>query len=95
MTTSASPSSELHIPPVVDIGSVESFHDLLLQEIEQKGSLHLNGQNVERITTSGLQLLFSALQTARQKNLAYSLNNPSEPLVNALQDLGFEPVLKN
>ncbi len=87
----------LALPPIVDLDALDLIKDKLLEQFEF-GSVNIDASPVERVATNALLMLISAGQTAKQANIDFTIANPSEPMLGAINRLGlsenFAPLIK-
>jgi len=85
----AEPRSKLvALPAIVDLDALDAVRDKLLDAVEA-GPVAISGKAVERVSTNALVMLISAAETARRSNFACQLTDASEPLLAAIERLGF------
>lgn len=75
------------LPAVVDLDSLDSIRDGLIDAIEE-GPVSLAAGAVERVSTNGLFMLISAAETARRNNFDFAIEQPSAALTGAIERLG-------
>jgi anti-anti-sigma regulatory factor len=73
-----------------DIAACAPLHTMLLERLAAGDSLALDASAVERVSTAGVQLLLSAAQSFISEGRAFQLNAPSQPLLQAVEDLGLQ-----
>lgn len=85
------------LPPIVDLDALDDIRDELLQTIEH-GPVVVSAASVERVATNALLMLMSAAETAQRNEFSFTVSEPSEPMVSAIERLGlsdsFAPLLK-
>ena len=75
------------LPPIVDLDALDSIRDDLLVHFEQ-GPVDIDAASVERVATNALLMFISAAEAARQANIPFTISNPSEPMLSAIERLG-------
>jgi anti-anti-sigma regulatory factor len=88
MTEAYFPS--LHLPPVLDLLAAASLCEQLQARLQSGEPIDVDASEVERVSTPCLQVLTSALLSARSRGLGFTLRTPSPTLVSAFVDLGLE-----
>jgi len=76
------------LAPIIDNSSAGDLKKSLLDAIGKSSELDIDGANVERVTTLGIQVLLSAADEVASKGGAIHLKNPSPLLKECLGDLG-------
>ena len=77
------------LPAVIDLDSIDSIRDGLLDAIEE-GSITIAGSAVERVSTNALFMLMSAAETARRNYFEFAIEQPSAALTSAIERLGLD-----
>ena len=77
------------LPAVIDLDSIDSIRDGLLDAIEE-GSITIAGSAVERVSTNALFMLMSAAETARRNHFEFAIEQPSAALTSAIERLGLD-----
>ncbi|MCO7226121.1 STAS domain-containing protein [Pleionea sp. CnH1-48] len=73
----------------LDIQHANALKERLVKALEKNPeSFVINGGKVERTDSAGVQLLFSFIREARQKDIDISWQKPSEELLRGVQILG-------
>jgi anti-anti-sigma regulatory factor len=75
------------LPAIVDLDSLDGIRDGLIDAIEE-GSVTVSAAAVERVSTNALFMLISASETARRNQFEFAIEQPSAPLVTAIERLG-------
>ena len=75
------------LPPIVDLDTLDSIRDDLLAGFE-RGPVEIDAALVERVATNALFMFISAAEAARQANIPFTISNPSEPMLSAIERLG-------
>lgn len=78
------------LPAIVDLDALDTVRDQLLDSVEA-GSVAVNGTAVERVSTNALLMLVSAAETARRNSFSFVVEQASEPMLSAIERLGFGP----
>lgn len=76
------------LPAVVDISTVGEIYEALKLVVQESATVKVDASKVERITTSGVQLLLSAERTLNQGGGALMLADASDAFVSVLGGLG-------
>jgi anti-anti-sigma regulatory factor len=83
-------SKAIGLPAVVDLDTLDTVRDKLLDAVET-GPVEVSGESVERVSTNALVMLVSAAETARRNSFSFSVIKASEPMLSAIERLGFGP----
>lgn len=75
------------LPAVVDLDALDGIRDGLIDAIEE-GPVTISAAAVERVSTNGLFMLISAAETARRNSFDFAIEQPSAPLLAAIERLG-------
>ncbi|MGB0496526.1 MAG: STAS domain-containing protein [Kangiellaceae bacterium] len=78
----------------LDIVHVGSLKPRLLAALEKKPHVVLIADKVERSDTAGIQLIYSFINYAKDKDVAVSWQKPSVNLLNTIEKLGMTNHLK-
>lgn len=70
----------LELPSNVTVGEAERLAETLIETINAKEPITINGENVERIGLAGLQVLLAARSNARASGLSFAIEPCSPPL---------------
>jgi len=85
------------LPSIVDLDTLDPIRDQLIEAIDH-GSVVVEAAGVERVATNALFMLMSAAETARRNETGFSISEPSEQMVAAIDRLGlgesFTPLLR-
>ena len=87
MNATADSTNPFRLPAVIDIRESAKLHESL-QTWLMGGEAALNGGAVEKIDTSGLQLLLAALRTLQSRGLSLQWVQVSDELRLAAERLG-------
>lgn len=89
-------NNEEHIilEPVLDIANATSFHERLERALADNPQLVLNGEGVERVTTPSIQLILAAALSLQEGGGRLLIENPSDVLKQAIEDLGLTSQLQ-
>lgn len=81
---------EFQLPETLTIASVQSLHEQFEALIEDKNldSLVLKAADVQRIDTSGVQLLYALVLAAQERQITLKWQAPSSALRHSAQVLG-------
>lgn len=83
-------SKIIDLPAIVDLDALDDVRDSLLEAIEA-GPVVVSGERVVRVSTNGLLMLASAAESARRNSFSFALSKVSEPMLSAIDRLGFGP----
>ncbi|MGV8833248.1 MAG: STAS domain-containing protein [Devosia sp.] len=75
------------LPAIIDLDSLDSIRDGLLDAIEE-GSVSVTAGAVERVSTNALFMLISAAETARRNHFEFSIEQPSAAMTSSIERLG-------
>lgn len=78
----------LTLPSDLRIQHAASLQQRLLQALEGTGRLRLRAAAVERVDTTGLQLLLASSHEAARRGRSVVIEAPSEVLAKGLQQVG-------
>lgn len=78
------------LPAIVDLDALDSVRDKLIDAVES-GAVDVNAGAVERVSTNALVMLISAGETARRNNFEFHVEGASQPMLSAIDRLGFGP----
>ena len=78
---------------VQDISAVADLHEEL-KKLFKHEKVVLDVENVERIDTTSLQLLYAFIQEAKVNNVEVAWRSPSEAMTNSARLLGMEEALQ-
>lgn len=81
-------SVTVDLPDNLTIATVEALHEQLDPFAVGSQDVVLNGVNVERADTAGLQMLYAFSQALKSHNAEMSWMNPSSALTDAAKNLG-------
>jgi anti-anti-sigma regulatory factor len=76
------------LPAIVDLDALDTVRDQLLDAVDA-GPAVVNGAAVERVSTNALLMLVSAAETARRNSFPFAVEKASEPMLSAIERLGF------
>lgn len=77
----------------LNITQVMDLKERLRIELENEGSLSIDGRQVLRVDATGLQLLLSAKKTCQKQSIVWKWEGASDELLGAAQTLGLlEPL---
>lgn len=83
-------SRSIALPAVVDLDALDGVRDQLLDAVEA-GPVTISAAAVDRVCTNALLMLISAAETARRNSFAFAVAEASQPMMNAVERLGFGP----
>lgn len=79
------------LPRVVDLDAIDEVRETLIEAL-QAGPVEVAAGTVERVSTNGLFMLLSAVETARRSGNAFSISGASDIMVGSIEKLGLMPV---
>ncbi|MEL7028409.1 MAG: STAS domain-containing protein [Pseudomonadota bacterium] len=80
-------SDPVILPSALDLNAAVAAHRDLASRLQADGLIEVDGSQVTRPATPGLQVLLAAARTARAKKQPFRLTDPSTELLEALADL--------
>ena len=84
----AQASGTVFLPASLDLIGADALLVRLQETLAQLGMLVVDGSDVERVSTAGIQVLVAARMHALAENAAFRLHSVSAVLQDALFDLG-------
>ena len=81
------------LPKQLDATCTEHLCAELLERLERTNQITLRAGAVERVSTQAMQVLVAAQLTAKHRGGGITLEEPSEPLTDALSLLGLDQSL--
>lgn len=79
---------------VLDIRQAERLKQVLGQALENGNQIKVDASPVERLSTACAQILIAATAAMETAGIPFTLLHPSQDFVDAFDDLGLLPVLK-
>lgn len=70
----------MELPAIVNVVEAERIAEVLLERINAKERIAIDGSNVERIGLAGLQVLLAARRSAKAAGLSFTIEGCSDPL---------------
>lgn len=86
--------AQIVLPGVLDMRAAGSLKAALQQAVSGGQPLTVKASAVERLSTPCAQVLVAAQRAMVAANLGFKLSEPSDPFIDAFNDLGLFPVLK-
>ena len=86
--------AEIDLPGVLDMRAAGSLKAALQQAVAGGQTLTVKAAAVERLSTPCAQVLIVGQQAMVTAKLGFKLSGPSDPFIDAFNDLGLFPVLK-
>ena len=86
--------SHLKLSPVLDIRAAEPLKGAMQKAREKGYPLAIEAGSVERLTTPCIQVLIAAAAALKDADVSFALIAPSDPFIDAFNELGLFPVLK-
>lgn len=80
----------VELPAVFDLDTLDSVRDGLIDAMD-RGAVRIDGARVQRVATNALLMLLSAAQTAAHNGRGFEIAGSSEPMLAAIDRLGFKP----
>lgn len=81
-------TAALACPETFTIQVVEEFKELLDAPVSELKDIEIDASQVERIDTSGFQLLLAAKKKLEEANISFKVINPSERFTKIANALG-------
>lgn len=78
------------LPAIVDLDALDGVRDKLIDALES-GHVQVDAAKVERVSTNALVMLICAGETAHRNNFEFELAGASQPMIAAIDRLGFGP----
>lgn len=90
-----SKATEFQLPESLTITQAENLHDQFEHLIDEAtcDQLIVHGANVSRTDTAGMQLLLALLEAAREKQINFVWDKPSDKLIAGAEILGLKQSL--
>ena len=86
--------AQIDLPGVLDMRAASGLKAALQQAVSGGQPLTVKASTVERLSTPCAQVLIAGQQAMVAANLGFKLSEPSDPFIDAFNDLGLFPVLK-
>jgi len=86
-------SSTLTLSEVCDAYAAGDLHQALLEAQELKQAIIINGKAVTRLDTQCAQLLVAAQHDWEKAKCDYTIKDPSETMIQALNQIGLEALV--
>ncbi|NQV98879.1 MAG: Hpt domain-containing protein [Rhodospirillales bacterium] len=84
---------EFQLKPILDNAMATELKSYLLELLPNAGHLVVKGDQVERVTTLGIQVLLATAAEMHNKGGAFEIINPSPLLEESIMSLGLESLL--
>ena len=86
---------EFHLPESLTIANVNSLHEEFEALVNQPDcdKVVLQGRDVHRTDTAGVQLLLAFVFASRERQISIDWDQPSQKLINAASLLGLDTEL--
>ena|GEM_PF-2915275 len=81
------------LPSTLDNATAPTVRKALLDAMAGAESIEVLGDEVERVTTLGIQVLVAVSKEIAERGGTFALKNPSPPLVDCLTSLGFRDLI--
>lgn len=81
--------------PVLDMSVSEEFLKVMKDSLSLQVNLVLDGEDVERISTSCVQVMLATATALEKSDGTFTITNMSPDFERALQDLGFSEYIMN
>lgn len=87
---------ELELPENLTVAHVQALHEQLEALVDDKKNdgIVAHAKDVRRIDTAGLQLLFVAKEAAKERQISWIWDEPSDVLINGARLLGMQSKLE-
>jgi ABC-type transporter Mla MlaB component len=85
--------SIVHCGSHMDLSSVVSQKETLLEALHIKKSICLEASEISKIDTAGIQLLLNFVLAAKDANIIWYWKNPATQLINMAELLGIDRLL--
>lgn len=88
--------AEIQLPTQLTVRYVQNLHEQLeklVYDVDTE-TIRLDAANVSRADTAGVQLLFSLVQAASERQITLNWHEPSEHLKSAVDTLGMNQHIK-
>lgn len=91
-----SQSVELELPEILTVAHVQALHEQLeaLVDDENNDTIVARAKDVRRIDTAGLQLLLAAKVAAKERQITWVWDQPSDVLLDGAHLLGMKNQLE-
>lgn len=83
----------LDLPANLTIASAEAFYEELEPLLLKDNDIVVNGKDVERVDTAGLQLILAFKNALSKRNLGFAWQQCSEVLTDSARQIGLEKLL--
>lgn len=83
----------LDLPANLTIATAEALHEKMEPLLIDDQDIAINGGEVERVDTAGLQLLLAFKNALVKRNMNFTWNTPSSHLVEAATQIGLQQLL--
>ncbi len=80
------------LPSVLNLGVAEELREKFMQTLVVDSDITLDASDVSTLTTPCLQVLVSAGRTVEEGGNSFSINNPSDAVKEAFDDLGLTDI---
>ena len=76
------------LPSLLDAAAAQSLKDLFCDLVASRRGVVLDGEKVERISTSAVQILLAAAKAFAAEDRSFAMTRPSQALRAGFSDLG-------
>ena len=77
--------SDIILPAIMDRASLSPLAREMMEQVDKGEPLVVNGAKVSRLGLAGLQLLVCAALAARDKDVTFEIEEPSDELTGAAE----------
>ena len=87
---------QLELPEHLTVAHVQALHEQLeaLVDDQTNDGIIANAKDVKRVDTAGLQVLLVAREAAKERQISWQWDQPSEVLVGGARLLGMQSKLE-
>ncbi|MBL4908100.1 MAG: STAS domain-containing protein [Sneathiella sp.] len=94
MDTQKTPApSKFTLPTILSLSAAEELREKFLERLVVGSDLKVDASEVNAITTPCLQVIISAGNSFEESGFRLSIENPSHPVIDAFNDLGFSDLI--
>ncbi len=86
--------AEIELASVMDMRAAEPLKATLLEALAGQQPLSIKADAVDRMSTPCIQVLIAAATAMQRTEMPFKLTGPSDAFIDAFNDLGLFPVLK-
>lgn len=86
--------AEIELASVMDMRAAEPLKTTMLEALAAQRPLSIKADAVDRMSTPCIQVLIAAATAMQRTEMPFKLTGPSDAFIDAFNDLGLFPVLK-